>query len=220
MAVNIQELKILRNDMTIFDSDKYIIPLYQRSFAWEDKEIVQLIDDIENFKTGKYYLGTLIVHKRSDGKFEVIDGQQRLTALYLLLTALEVPFDSKALSFEYRQKSDETLSKLQIDEQTNWRQTSDEGILSGFDVALKKLGDKTDNIIRALKKVTLVRVIVPPNTDLNKYFEIMNNRGEQLEQQDIVKSHLLSILPTRTHQDKLRHDAYARIWDACSDMAG
>jgi hypothetical protein len=181
---------------------------------------VQLIDDIENFKTGKYYLGTLIVHKRSDGKFEVIDGQQRLTALYLLLTALEVPFDSKALSFEYRQKSDDTLSKLQSDEQTNWRQTSDEGILSGFDVALKKLGDKTDNLIRALKKVTLVRVIVPPNTDLNKYFEIMNNRGEQLEQQDIVKSHLLSILPTRTRQDKLRQDAYARIWDACSDMAG
>ena len=55
---------------------------------------------------------------------------------------------------------------------------------------------------------------MPPHTDLNKYFEIMNNRGEQLEQQDIVKSRLIEIMPPK------KRDAFARIWDACSDMSG
>ena len=182
MADNIQRMKIISIGGNIFGADKYVIPLYQRAFAWEDKEVEQMIDDILNFTTNNYYLGTLIVDKRKDGKYEVIDGQQRLTALYLLLTALEIPFDDKAVSFEYRQKSDDTLSRLKVDEQTNWRQSADEDILSGFDTITKKIASKINDVLKIkkqLRKVSLVRVIVPPNTDLNKYFEIMNNRAEQ-----------------------------------------
>ena len=42
------------SDKTLFDKDKYIIPLYQRAFAWSDKEICQLIDDINDI-TGAHY---------------------------------------------------------------------------------------------------------------------------------------------------------------------
>lgn len=208
----------------IFSENKYIIPLYQRAFAWEDKEIEQMIDDILNFEMDNYYLGNLIVFERKDGRFEVIDGQQRLTALYLLLTALGIGFEGDAVSFEYRPKSDNTLARLKSSDEVNWRQNADSGILSGFDVVSKKiLGKvegssrtlKTDELKRKLKNVSLVRVIVPPNTDLNKYFEIMNNRGEQLEQQDIVKSRLIEMIT-----DGKKRDAFARIWEACSDMAG
>ena len=212
---NISTITVYRGASNIFSTKKYIIPLYQRAFAWEHKEIEQMIDDILNFETDNYYLGNLIVFKRNDGKFEVIDGQQRLTALYLLLTALNIHFEHDAVSFEYRQKSDDTLMRLKSKEQSNWRQNADSGILSGFEVISKKIVGKTDNIKMQLKKVRLVRVIVPPNTDLNKYFEIMNNRGEQLEQQDIVKSHLLGMI-----LNKEKRDAFARIWDACCDMSG
>lgn len=53
----IQELRIL-DDETLFDKEvhPYVIPRYQRAYAWEDKEIVQLIDDI-NDSTGNYYIG-------------------------------------------------------------------------------------------------------------------------------------------------------------------
>jgi uncharacterized protein with ParB-like and HNH nuclease domain len=170
---NIRTITIAGSGTNIFSDEKYIIPLYQRAFAWEDKEIEQMIDDIMNFSTDKYYLGNLIVFERKDGKFEVIDGQQRLTALYLLLTALNIHFESDAVSFEYRQKSDDTLVGLTSKEQSNWRQNADSGILSGFDVISKKIVGKAEKIKSKLKKVRLVRVIVPPNTDLNKYFEIM-----------------------------------------------
>lgn len=55
---------------------------------------------------------------------------------------------------------------------------------------------------------------MPENTDLNRYFEIMNTRGEQLEAQDIVKADLMSGL-----NDNER-EAFALLWDACSDMNG
>ena len=224
---NIKKIKIISGSGTnIFTEDKYIIPLYQRAFAWEYAEIAQMIEDIEYFEADNYYLGTLIVEKRKDGKFEVIDGQQRLTALYLLLTVLEIPFENDALSFEYREKSDNTLDNLKLERsgkavKNDWREDadeSDEGILSGFEVVLNAISIKKTSIGEMksqLKKVNLVQVIVPPNTDLNKYFEIMNNRGEQLEQQDIVKAHLMEMIG---HNDK--RDAFARIWEACSDMSG
>ena len=89
----IQELRILENDNVALFDDKgarYVIPLYQRAYAWEDEEIVQLIDDI-NDSTGDYYIGSLVVAKVKSKveTYEVVDGQQRLTTLYLLLHFLK-----------------------------------------------------------------------------------------------------------------------------------
>ncbi len=52
-------------------------------------------------------------------------------------------------------------------------------------------------------------------TDLNRYFEIMNTRGEQLEQHDVLKASLMSSISGNE-----RKAAFARIWEACSDMSG
>lgn len=61
----------------------------------------------------------------------------------------------------------------------------------------------------------IYKIEVPKNTDLNRYFEIMNVRGEQLEQHDILKEKLMSLLKTTQEQSQ-----FAMIWDACSDMSG
>lgn len=61
-----------RNEAVLFkDGDEYIIPLYQRAFAWEEKHIVQLIDDICD-ANGNYYLGTLIVFRNKGHKTKCI----------------------------------------------------------------------------------------------------------------------------------------------------
>ena len=93
---------------------KYSIPLYQRAFAWEEFEIEQLIDDINDFKEDKYYLGALIVDKKNiDGciNYEVIDGQQRLITLYLIFNYLEIEVKN-ALVFECRDKYNYTLQLI------------------------------------------------------------------------------------------------------------
>lgn len=95
-AKMIKEQRIVElNDETIFDQNaQYVIPRYQRAYAWEYDEIVQLIEDIKDAtsesNSNNYYIGTLIVCKIKDDPetYEVIDGQQRLTTLYLLLSYL------------------------------------------------------------------------------------------------------------------------------------
>ena len=96
---------------TIFCSakEKYVIPLYQRAYAWTDTEIEQLIDDIAEHNGDRYYIGSLIVYKRSE-EYEVIDGQQRLTTLLLLAIELGLPVKNN-LSFACRKRADDTLSQ-------------------------------------------------------------------------------------------------------------
>ena len=101
--------KLNVDQRTIFDlfSDRksdFLIPDYQRPFAWGDKECQTLWDDIFTFAfpendytkfdsdNDEYYLGPIVTFKNDSGKMEVIDGQQRLTTLMLLLRAFYEKF--------------------------------------------------------------------------------------------------------------------------------
>lgn len=219
---------------------RYVIPRYQRAYAWEEKEIEQLIDDIcdDNDPKRDYYIGSLIVARRKadDGvEYEVIDGQQRLTTIYLLLQCLldegyfsrgEVSVGD-ALSFDCRSKSNCTLAYIRTDAQKSESKEEllDQSILLAVDIIKKKLarqfGDRVEDqkkFVDRLKHVVLYRIEVPEHTDLNRYFEIMNTRGEQLEQHDILKAKLMEYLSNRC--ERCEQEFFARVWNACSDMTG
>ncbi|OOS24726.1 DUF262 domain-containing protein [Moraxella pluranimalium] len=199
--------------------DKYIIPIYQRNYAWTDTEVGQLIDDIHRHTQGQYYLGSLTVKKRTDGAFEVIDGQQRLTTLFLLLSVLEHKFNLN-LSFEHRETSTNELSTIkQNGELTD---TNDSQIAATYHYlksGSKKLfggdADQQAFLKKLLTKVQIIRTEIPENTDLNQYFERMNNRGEQLEHHEVIKAKLMSKLSN----DKDDQAVFSAIWNACSDMS-
>ena len=73
---------------------KFIIPHYQRGYRWEEQEVTELLDDIWNFmntsNNGEFYcLQPIVVQEIAKNEFNVLDGQQRLTTLYLILVYLE-----------------------------------------------------------------------------------------------------------------------------------
>lgn len=77
----------------IFNSgERYVIPAYQRPYTWEDEHVEQLINDINESQRGEsedgYFIGSIIVIKRDDEKYEVVDGQQRLVTLTLIFRQL------------------------------------------------------------------------------------------------------------------------------------
>ncbi len=87
-AVELYEKKygeILRLPLTI--------PNYQRIYCWEENNVKCLLDDVfEHISTNDktpYRLGTIILHSH-DGKYDIIDGQQRLVTLALLLSEMGV----------------------------------------------------------------------------------------------------------------------------------
>ena len=215
------------SNKTLFDKDKYIIPLYQRAFAWSDKEICQLIDDINDFTADHYYLGSLIVYLNQDGIYEVIDGQQRLTALFLLLDYVrDYNWGKNRLGYECRERSNYTLNCLaelsndNIEPYFANAEKIEQSLINGRKIIDDKFRmDKKiikEKFIANLKKVILYRIEVPPHTDLNRYFEIMNVRGEQLEQHDILKAKLME----QFGEDCQKCNAFAKIWNACRDMSG
>ncbi len=220
----VKKLHIITGTANIFSSDRYIVPLYQRGYAWEEKHIIQLIDDVMDVPLdGNYYIGTLIVHRRKDA-FEIIDGQQRLTTLFLLLQYLgkiqnqELSF----LRFDCREKSNYTLDHVHeiakgdaaIPIEDNRVQQE---LLNGYKIIKDKLKNIDEAIlVENLGKTVIYRVEVPMHTDLNHYFEIMNTRGEQLEQSDVLKARLM----TRLQDDKKWQGIFATIWDACRNMDG
>lgn len=223
MSEMVTQINVLGNGTNIFDTDKeYIIPLYQRAYAWEDKQLIQLVEDIDDVsEEANYYIGSLIVSNQN-GKYEVVDGQQRLTSLYLLLSCLDIPVKN-TLAFACREKSNYALKY--IDELVHENRSKldmdcvESGIQRGITILKNELekpkyADRSA-FIRKLSKVVLFQIEVPENTDLNRYFEIMNTRGEQLEQHDILKAELMSFLKDRTDES-----IFAKMWDACSDMSG
>ena len=221
MSNLVTELYIVENDKTIFNSDmNYVIPLYQRAYAWEDKQLIQLIEDIcDVSKDVNYYIGSLIVSEQNNA-FEVVDGQQRLTSLFILLNCLgyDVP---NTLTFACREKSNYTLTHIQdlINEDRGILDLDriEQGIQNGIKILKQTIANNgvEEKLRDNLSRVVVYRIEVPDNTDLNRYFEIMNTRGEQLEQHDILKATLMSYLSDE--QDK---SLFAEIWDACSDMTG
>ncbi len=222
MSGRVDEFRIIEKDENIFDLEgKYVIPLYQRAFAWEEKQLIQLVEDIKDTSDGvNYYIGSLVVSRNGD-KFEVVDGQQRLTSLYLLLSCLGKNLKC-TLTFACRDKSNYTLKKvheLLDEERSNYDiERIEPGIHQGIRILKEKIVKENtvpEDLLSKLEHVVIYRIEVPENTDLNRYFEIMNTRGEQLEQHDILKAALMSYL--KKDSDKA---VFAKIWEACSDMTG
>ncbi len=75
----------------------YIVPDYQREYVWTEKEVHQLLEDINEQidagSTHEYFIGTILVSPTAQkNHLEIIDGQQRLTTFFLLLCALKQRF--------------------------------------------------------------------------------------------------------------------------------
>lgn len=96
---------------------RFFVPSYQRGYRWTEFEVKAMLDDVSEFSTEgdkRYCIQPLIVKKRADGSFEVVDGQQRLTTIYIFMKIAEekteyIPFE---LEFETRKSSQIFLSEL------------------------------------------------------------------------------------------------------------
>ncbi|WP_025141566.1 DUF262 domain-containing protein [Pedobacter jeongneungensis] len=221
----------------------YAIPIYQRNYAWGAKEIEQLIQDIldyaEQDSPNEYYIGILVVsHEEKNGQefLNTIDGQQRLTTLYILSAVIrneyaEVDmewFKDTRLKYLSRTKSTRSLNSLfegNISQSEDPKDAKDSFMLNAYQVCLEQLDKKTEerNItVRAFadylyEYVKILRVPLSKGIDLNHYFEIMNSRGEQLEKHEILKATLMGCFKEQDNRDTLEA-SFDLIWEGCANM--
>ena len=95
---------------------KFNIPHYQRGYRWGKQEVEELLNDLLEFSKplnkGLFYcLQPIVVLKKNENEFDVLDGQQRLTTLYLILMYLEDRrfednYDEEIFSLNYETRKD------------------------------------------------------------------------------------------------------------------
>lgn len=221
----------------------YVIPPYQRNYAWGEEQITQLVQDIidylpkENTSNINYYIGTLIVYEREQNNtivYETIDGQQRLTTLSILTSIIQNKknfklewFNKLNLAFDSRKNSTETIQAVFEDNFLTSKEYNT-GIKDAYELANSILTNKLEEHQISLetfatflfKNVKILRVPVPHDTNLNHYFEIMNSRGEQLEKHEVLKAKLLGVFNCITDEvEKLKcTNLFHLVWEACSNM--
>lgn len=217
------------------------IPIYQRLYVWGKEQIYTLLDDIvaawlEN--KNEFYLGGTLVIERAFNKLEgiryydLIDGQQRFTTLWLISVVLKehlvayTQVDTKQgkrqhISFSIRPQVTKFFEKICEDLLASLPEAMQlEDALQEIRAYFDNYSDKRETLDKQalsefiLTKVQLILTTVPKHTDLNKLFEVINNRGVQLQHHEILKAKLLE------HLNPQEREAYALLWDACANMDG
>lgn len=94
-----ESIKIESKDLSIEDlyKDFYTVPDFQREFVWEREQVEKLLQDVQDeffdedgrlIEGPEYFLGSIVVCRAEDGTLSLIDGQQRMTSIYLILCAI------------------------------------------------------------------------------------------------------------------------------------
>lgn len=138
---------------------KFFVPSYQRGYRWGETEVERLLEDICSAKGESYCLQPIVVKKNGD-YFELIDGQQRLTTIYLIYLYmnkesnhfLEAP--KFTLSYETRDKSEQFLKEIDMSRK---EENIDFWFICSAYESIQKWFDKQED-----KKTTM--------TNVNKYF--------------------------------------------------
>jgi len=143
----------------LFQDNKFIVPLYQRNYAWGTNEVEDFWGDLQELVQGRrnsHFFGQIVTYKNETGDQEIIDGQQRLTTSTLFMAAIR-----------------DIANRLYRDEFSG---NQDESSLESGDV-LRDIRRQVDKAIRGKKQPSLV---VQQNTDdgeqnLQDFFHNLTN---------------------------------------------
>jgi uncharacterized protein with ParB-like and HNH nuclease domain len=94
----LDKIRITLNGVGHFlNAFKLQVPKYQRNYAWEERHVKDLFQDISNSiynDEKEYFIGSIVVKSNKDDREEVVDGQQRLVTITILLVAIRNYFNS------------------------------------------------------------------------------------------------------------------------------
>ena len=165
-----------------------VIPSYQRPYKWTEKNIRELILDIQKgiedakkYPNFKYRVGTVILHANTEeGKltYDIVDGQQRILSFLLLKLCLSPNFTCSLLSAKFSDKV--TLGNLHSnsDRIREWCSSVDVGVKEAFDKALSEV-------------LEVVVLTVNERSEAFQLFDSQNTRGRELYPHDLLKAYHL-----------------------------
>ncbi|BCJ01153.1 hypothetical protein JSHR31_05740 [Helicobacter pylori] len=222
--------------------NQLVIPIYQRLYSWEKEQCKQLWDDIIKIggddKMNGHFIGSIVfvqdgIYTTSHNELLIIDGQQRLTTITLLLTALR-----DHLSDEVRRKEIEdhylinsykdgdkkfrlilsesdkdTLLSL-IDKDKRKPSEPSSKIVENFKLFeewISKNTDKLETIFKGLEKLMIVEISLEKGKDDPQLiFESMNSKGMELTQTDLIRNYI--VMETEIEKQEGFYNKFGGLW--------
>lgn len=167
------------------------IPDFQRSYVWKESNLKKLIDDFEEFllsKKNEYYMGTVLLYNDQENKkYEIIDGQQRITTLTILYSLFSQLPENFNLSFSSQQSIDNVISANKY---------------------FKENREKINQIQNIFKQLIFSVIITESQDEAFTFFDTQNSRGVKLKAIDLLKAHHL-----RAIRDNERQKISAKKWE-------
>lgn len=228
---------------------QYVVPVYQRNYTWDTKNVMQLLNDIHcllekifrnNDKKAYHFIGSIVNLRRGEGMFferEIIDGQQRLTTIFLILYVLrDIAIKQGNAEIEnslrnylenltatgqnerYHNKlkpnltDDGVLQKI-IDQRTVLLRNSKSSIWMNYKTIKLELsqwiseGYSLTEIIEAIDHIIIVFVSISDVKSAQQTFESINSTGEPLKASDLIRNY---VLMNFTDDEQTRY--YKKYW--------
>ena len=199
----------------------FFVPRYQRGYRWTELEVTRLLQDILDSEGSTYYLQPIVVKALGDNRWELIDGQQRLTTLALIVRYFKtyvpraevkytIEYETRPLSAEFlleptKEKADENIDFFHMFAAWQaigaWVDRQDDASTSAFE------------IYAALsRRVKVIWYEAPEATDSIELFTALNVGRIPLTDAELVKALLLS--RSREVDGTDRALSVASEWDA------
>jgi uncharacterized protein with ParB-like and HNH nuclease domain len=214
-AIQLKTVNELRKDTSFF------IPSYQRGYRWDEQQVLNLLDDIYTFmqfgSSDFYCLQPIVVRECEDQdtpglkKYEVIDGQQRLTTIKIILSYLGRA--NYVITYETRHDSEEILNNLdQVEEHKNidyfFFKNAYDTVKEWFNRPRTDGETLEDEFHIALgKTVKVIWYEVDPVTEVREVFSRLNIGKIPLTNAELIKALIL----TSNEERKLER---ANEWDS------
>lgn len=223
----------------ILFGNSFLVPGYQRSYSWrvskegKGKEVDQFLSDLKDFikdsKLSNYYFGHFILKKQENGKFDIVDGQQRLTTITIFLSAalerikgfdlsnkiygalvnLKFPFKLSTVVYDDQLFQDYVIEGRK-EAKNSVKTLSQKRIVEAYDFFLKELQKVSDGAVHQLVAAVLnaycSSVIVENEAEAMRIFIFENNRGKKLTNLDNLKSKLLIRISDDTKLSEYKKD--------------
>lgn len=192
------------------------IPDYQRPYAWGEKQVETLLNDLKDViesKKESYLLGSLIFHKNTENStdltLDIVDGQQRLVTLALICA-------------ELKRRDNQNKGKNEIEEVFLMNQNfphseSQKNLKNNFDYIQRWFNRQDSEVEKKIRellggdKIKFVCIVTPNLDDAFIFFDSANSKGKKLEDYDLVKAYHLREIVAKHQESSLPY--YTKLFE-------
>lgn len=192
------------------------IPYFQRPYKWTGRNVMQLIDDIQRFKSEiPYRIGTVVIHKENESE-RIVDGQQRTITFLLILKAI--------ISKKYDNINDSLKKQIseineQLFEPTFKSDISQKNIQNNYLSIIRRMDVIDDSFIDFfLNRCQITYFVIDDISEAFQFFDSQNARGRDLDPHDLLKAFHLREMHIKTKQ--VNEDEVTQIVETWENMDG